>query len=724
MKYKRGWWITKALTIVLAISFSYSALDSGQVSASSRPSGSVALAAKSLKKIGAVQCGLLNKTWTAGTLYSKKWFISFLKQSTVATSDAKKTEGDKRSALLRQSSKLASKAKSQQKVCDEVNNVSKSNSIKFDFTNVSSLRLTKPTVSSSSVHKSSLRSNVEAVLLDGTIRDAVSSGYVAVEMMFFAPDEKLYMQFSTAYRYDSDSRTYVQYQLDGAPCRLAEVSRLTGVPKCIERDAHLRLTTRGQSSYCNSGATICAPLPFYPPLFNGVQFDSSGAIYYMGRPDNLGLEGFEPNVMPLCKGAFTKFLTGNSNMPLIPGKVADCQIDTTSVGTVLRRYKDGVSTEIAKSTVEAVSFRREGRPKYEGMNGNMCQPYKYVVGIVKETGETVDCDSFPDTYIMTRNGINDFLVFDNGSVLVDQRVSNVGDGISCSFNTDGSRVGGSDQCNHHRLDLYGPDLVRSTITTDASWDRFAFMVRADAQNAYVATPEVASGRLNSYLHKVDIGSKVFTDLPFSMGKTFAEHPQCVSSRASGLTEFYQYFCAQNSGWRDLWVNSQGKLFGVKGVESYCFTQCSVWQNTGLGLQVTLGHGVLVGLRPDLELTPLGSSAADSAIMGIHTFLRHGDLVFASGLDSAGKNRTVIYDTKSTITSELIPASTNIRVDQMAYEAKTESILFGGTRVSDNTVIIGSVKIDSKIVTILKSGTDIKSSDQTYNYTDGTFSFDL
>ena len=61
---------------------------------------------------------------------------------------------------------------------------------------------------------------------------------------------------------------------------------------------------------------------------------------------------------------------------------------------------------------------------------------------------------------------------------------------------------------------------------------------------------------------------------------------------------------------------------------------------------------------------------------------------------------------------------------MAYEAKTESILFGGTRVSDNTVIIGSVKIDSKIVTILKSGTDIKSSDQTYNYTDGTFSFDL
>jgi len=723
MQIAKGRLTAKTLIVVLVLGFSSLAVQSGQVSASSRPSGSAALATKSLRKIGAVQCGLLNKTWTAGTLYSKKWFISFLKQSTVARSDAKKTKGDKRKAMLRQSSKLASKAKSQQKVCDRVNNVSKSNSIKFDFTNVSSLRLTRPAVSTSSVHKYSTKSNVEAVLIDGTTRDAVSSGYVAVEMIFFAPNDKLYMQFSTANRYDPDSRTYVQYQLDGAPCRLAEVSRVTGIPKCIERDVHLRLTTRGQSSYCNSGSTICAPPSIYPPLFNGVQFDSSGAIYYMGRPDNLGLES-GPDVLPNCRGAFTLFLTGNSNMPLTPGKVANCEIDTTSVGTILRRYKDGVSTDIAKATIEPVSFRRDGRPKYEGINGNLCQPYKFVVGTVKETGETVDCDSFPDTYIMTRNGINDFLVFDDGSVLVDQRVSNVGDGIACFFNTDGSRSVGADSCNFHRLDLYGPDLVRSTIATDTSWDRFAFMIRADAQQAYIATPEVESGKLVSYLHKVNIANKSFLDLPFSLGKNFSDHPQCVSSRGEGLTEFNQYFCNQNSGWRELWVNSQGKLFGVKGVESYCFSQCSVWQNTGLGLKVTLGHGVLVGLQPDIELTPLGSSAPDSAIVGIHTFLRIGDLLFASGLDSAGKNRTIIYDTKSAVTSELIPASTNIRIDQMAYEAKTNSLLFGGTRMSDNTVVIGSVKLDSKVVTILKSGTDIQSSDQTYNYTDGTFSFDL
>ena len=125
-------------------------------------------------------------------------------------------------------------------------------SLKFNLKNAVGLTL-KSTVSSSSVHKAATGSNLQVVDAIGTTTDAVSSGSANISKFLIAPNDKLYVRFS--------SKTTI----GSVSCLLAEVVRSTGDPTCI--DSELSSISWAQENTYE---------------FEPIQFDDTGAIYYSG----------------------------------------------------------------------------------------------------------------------------------------------------------------------------------------------------------------------------------------------------------------------------------------------------------------------------------------------------------------------------------------------------------------------------------------------------------
>ena len=135
-------------------------------------------------------------------------------------------------------------------------------------------------------------SNLDVVSPDGQVREAVTSGKVTVSKFLLAPGGKAYLLFASrvnlADTTASNGRT---------GCILAEVSTASDIPTCVDESLSSVTLMRGVNNW---------------PLNVGIQFDSSGAIYYAG---------------------------GTSD-----GK------------TVLRRYKDGATTDLINDNIYLVGF--------------------------------------------------------------------------------------------------------------------------------------------------------------------------------------------------------------------------------------------------------------------------------------------------------------------------------------------------------------------------------
>lgn len=151
-------------------------------------------------------------------------------------------------------------------------------SLRFDFSGAVGLTLTKGANMLShrargvaGASSGAGQSNIDKIMPDGTIEDAVESGTAAASRILIGPDDAVYMQFS------------------GGQCLLAKVDVETGVPECV--DSSLSSIVQG----------------IRPSANPAIQFDDSGAIYYAG---------------------FTN-----------EGK------------SVLRRHKNGVSTDMIHDTV-------------------------------------------------------------------------------------------------------------------------------------------------------------------------------------------------------------------------------------------------------------------------------------------------------------------------------------------------------------------------------------
>ena len=154
--------------------------------------------------------------------------------------------------------------------------------LKFNLKNAVGLTL-KSSVSGASIQKSEIGSNLQAVDSAGNLTDAVTSGSASISRFLIAPNDKLYVVFS--------SKTTI----GGLSCLLAEVTKSTGDPTCIESDLS-GISWSDSTSY----------------VFDPIQFDDSGAIYYSGYDGS--------------------------------GK------------SVLRRYRDGASTSLVSDNVSSLRF--------------------------------------------------------------------------------------------------------------------------------------------------------------------------------------------------------------------------------------------------------------------------------------------------------------------------------------------------------------------------------
>ena len=132
---------------------------------------------------------------------------------------------------------------------DPAQNAPAASAVRFDLSDAVGIAM-KTGVSSSSVKKQGVGSNLLVVLSSGATRDAVVLGIVSVNQFLIAPNNRLYVLFRSATDFGNGTTN----------CILAQVYRTSGYAKCIESSL---------SSISFSGA-------------QAIQFDAEGNIYYSG----------------------------------------------------------------------------------------------------------------------------------------------------------------------------------------------------------------------------------------------------------------------------------------------------------------------------------------------------------------------------------------------------------------------------------------------------------
>ena len=129
---------------------------------------------------------------------------------------------------------------------DPAQNATAASTVRFDLSDAVGIAM-KTGVSSSSVKKQAIGSNLLVVLSSGLTRDAVILGTVSVNQFLIAPNNRLYVLFKSATDFGNGTTS----------CILAQVYRSTGDAKCIENSL----------TWVSIGT---------------IQFDADGNIYYSG----------------------------------------------------------------------------------------------------------------------------------------------------------------------------------------------------------------------------------------------------------------------------------------------------------------------------------------------------------------------------------------------------------------------------------------------------------
>lgn len=286
-----------AVLLLLSFSaghFAASANASGLASSSKkavakRPAGALKLPSSKVKTVNGKKCGLVKSSWLAGTSLKGGYFLSFAQQSknytALAKKAKKKTKAQKktRAGYLKQAKSFAAKAKTGLAACNK-------KPATPVYVNPNPTPTPPPTKSLTFALKGTLgvgvsagagaarvrssqaaapASNLVALLPDGSLKDAieatpVAGGYastVRVSKVLVGPDNKLYVLFASPTSLGAPG-----YSDPTKPaCYLAQVDRETGVPTCIDTSSAIWGGMMGSSST------------------EPIQFDSSGAIYYLGQ---------------------------------------------------------------------------------------------------------------------------------------------------------------------------------------------------------------------------------------------------------------------------------------------------------------------------------------------------------------------------------------------------------------------------------------------------------
>jgi hypothetical protein len=244
-------------------------LISPSMAISAPPKGAIKLAKSKLVQRSGFFCGNIKKgIWVPGRRISKGYFYSYQAERNNLRSQLKKASKKRKAKLRAQIVALTNLIASRSTECaggSGGGGGTGATALKFDFSGAVGLTLNQSTGGASlysGQSSSSSKSNMSKVNADGTTSPAVSSGTVSVRRFLIAPNNKLYIMFSSGVNLNDTS-------LPGS-CYLAQVDTSSGVPSCIEEEASL--------SWLSSTGTY--------PRNSAVQFDDTGAIYYLVATSN------------------------------------------------------------------------------------------------------------------------------------------------------------------------------------------------------------------------------------------------------------------------------------------------------------------------------------------------------------------------------------------------------------------------------------------------------
>jgi hypothetical protein len=659
---------------------------SSTASAASAPRGAIVLKASAIKKAGSTQCGKVKGVWISGKvtkIKSKNYFVSHSKSSQFYSADARKARGANKKKLQKLSSDFKKKSSLGGKRCSRFNvpvpmvtTVPDSTtittivapgpqSLKFDVSNAVALVLSDSSVSSASVRKKALGSNLQIIDIAGKTKDAVVSGQASIKRYLIAPNDKLYVEFSDA------------PNIDGAPCLLAEVSKATGLPSCIEPDVEFLIVSPGQRGGFSFCPGTCGSMR--KSLINDIQFDDRGAVYYMGVPS---IKSEFPNAL----GIDDVFGFGWADSER-PGKLK------ASVGTVVRRFFNGVRTDFGLGSL--------------------------YLGTEDEPGFSPGSQT---NKVMLGNPITNFVVFGDGTLLIDQLLST----------RPMSKVITPSNCELHRLDRWSSSGVRQSVSGIVPWIEKAKISGGDCSNFLVNSmgqdPDVfllstfslikidsktvvAIGRpsfewqqigplLTTHMFRieapfVDADEVTYVSEPPSLGRSRIWNPETKCSGGLDIKkrDYLSYICQNGSAMiRGSWRTPSGDWFAVIGQDRHWNLRGGL-ANTPGALNdkedlsgVDFGSGVLVRLLPHLQPTVLGFPEQSTDLVRIETYLPILDSVVASGKDANGQTRTFLYNTKSRTSQQLLSPTDGVRPTHFVFNASKNRLLVVGIAPNDDRIV--------------------------------------
>jgi hypothetical protein len=626
----------------------------------------VVLKTSALQKAGSTQCGKVNGSWISGKvtkIKSKNYFVSYTKSSQLYSADAKKYRGTQKKRLLNLSSDFKKKATTSNKKCSRYNvSVPVATTVpvettmpipttttttaapgpqplKFDVSTAVALALADTSVATAGLRKRTVGSNLQTLNVDGKTKDAVVGGVATVSRFLIAPNDLLYVQF------------YPAATVGDSPCVLAQISKTTGDPICIERDAGFIFVPPGQS------VMRFGDLP-NRPLVNDVQFDASGAIYYMGIPSSWK----------------QKFPAAKHNV--VASNTHYCS-EYCDGAAVVRRVKNGVVNDFGDAFIEL------GTEKDDWFWG-------------KPSGDEAQL----------RRQIDNFLVLEDGNILIYSQLDELwlsGDPCSTLRCTQEPYV----------LDLWSPSGTKSTILPskrdgDSLSDNLGFLKQVNSEFVLI-------GISNSTLH-LDLKTLKLQESPLlSLGQvskpSFDKNSfGCNAEQNSSWADFSFFFCNYSSSWRHSWTTPSGEIFVLSGndkfpkIKGYA-DRDAIYQGW-IKVGALYGSGVLYKTWPMVETTRLGKPETEDDLVRVEVYATALDKIFAYGPAANGQKRLVQYDTSNRTVVELIPPSVGIQIDSLSFSSKHSSVFFTGVRSSSKESVVGKVQLGDLKLSVVTSSTKI------------------
>lgn len=232
------------------------------------PQGVLQLATSAQAVVESAICGKVGGSWAPVTQVAGAWIADNLYASDYEAV-AGRTSGKIKRNAADEYQIYKQRASQQSPACAQVGVTPAPVTpapLKFSFAGAVGLALASTSNGSirthADSHASTAGSNLDDVSASGQLTTAVVSGSVTISHFYIAPDDEVFVVFNQPVNLGDPSTLAGT----GTGCLLAEVDPMTGTPTCVD----------------SSLSEIDWPLDRTTIQSSPIQFDSSGAIYYLG----------------------------------------------------------------------------------------------------------------------------------------------------------------------------------------------------------------------------------------------------------------------------------------------------------------------------------------------------------------------------------------------------------------------------------------------------------